>query len=186
MVPDKVRQENLAASTPQTRQFAHFVNWHTTNTPHARTGGWNPQADNIDFENLVPEDIAAQVDQAFANCDVNLRHAGGGRELGQAYKVVTYATDVAAAHEHIVRNLRRWMPENPPMWTELGVAALGAPGMKFEIDVEAYDPEGAPRRSLRRGEGSFWRLAGIERERVTVRMTPFEGNHEEVGKRRRI
>ncbi|OAA81557.1 Endoribonuclease L-PSP/chorismate mutase-like protein [Akanthomyces lecanii RCEF 1005] len=99
--------------------------------------------DKIDFENLVPEDVAAQVDQAFANCDMNVRHAGGGRGLAQAYKVVTYATDLAAAHEHIVRNLRRWMPENPPIWTELGVAALGAPGMKFEIDVEAYDPDGA-------------------------------------------
>ncbi|KAJ6789332.1 hypothetical protein PWT90_01072 [Aphanocladium album] len=110
--------------------------------PPPPPGGWNPQPDEIDLAALFPEDVGAQVDQAFANCDMNLRHAGG-RGLAQGYKVVTYTTDMAAAHEHIVRNLRRWMPENRPIWTELGVAALGAPGMKFEIDVEAYDPEGA-------------------------------------------
>jgi len=29
------------------------------------------------------------------------------------------------------------MPENRPIWTELGVSQLGAPQMHFEITVEA-------------------------------------------------
>lgn len=33
------------------------------------------------------------------------------------------------------------MPEHCPIWTELGVKELGADGMHFEIDVEAWDPK---------------------------------------------
>lgn len=82
------------------------------------------------------------MDQAFANCDSNLRHAGG-KGFSQVYRVVTYTTDMDAAHESIVKNLRKWMPDHRPIWTELGVRKLGAEKMKFEIDVEAYDREGA-------------------------------------------
>ena len=42
-----------------------------------------------------------------------------------------------------MRNLRKWMPDHSAIWTELGVKELGADGMHFEVDVEAYDPEGA-------------------------------------------
>jgi enamine deaminase RidA (YjgF/YER057c/UK114 family) len=35
------------------------------------------------------------------------------------------------------------MPDHAPLWTEIGVTKLGAPGMNVEIEVSAYDPEGA-------------------------------------------
>ena len=58
--------------------------------------------------------------------------------------MVTYSTDIGSAHEHIVRNLRKWMPGHKAIWTSLGVKALGGgEQMHFEIDVEAFDPEGA-------------------------------------------
>lgn len=59
--------------------------------------------------------------------------------MPQVYKVVTYATDLQAAHERVVYNLKKWMPEQRPIWTELGVKELGLKEMRFEIDVEAYD-----------------------------------------------
>jgi hypothetical protein len=42
-----------------------------------------------------------------------------------------------------VRNLRKYFGNHCPIWTELGVKQLGADDMHFEIDVEAFDPEGA-------------------------------------------
>jgi hypothetical protein len=46
--------------------------------------------------------------------------------------------------DHIVRNLRKWMPGHAAIWTALGVKELGAGSqMHIEIDVEAFDPEGA-------------------------------------------
>lgn len=35
------------------------------------------------------------------------------------------------------------MPDHQPVWTEVGVKELGLPTMNIEIEVEAYDPEGA-------------------------------------------
>ena len=35
------------------------------------------------------------------------------------------------------------MPNHCPVWTEIGVKELGSHSMHFEIDVEAYDEEGA-------------------------------------------
>jgi enamine deaminase RidA (YjgF/YER057c/UK114 family) len=35
------------------------------------------------------------------------------------------------------------MPDHKPIWTEVGVAKLAAEGMRVEIEVVAYDPEGA-------------------------------------------
>ncbi|KAK2592579.1 hypothetical protein QQS21_009724 [Conoideocrella luteorostrata] len=100
-------------------------------------GGWDAKNQDVDFENLIPSDLLTEIDQAFANCDYNLRHAGG-KGCSQVYKVVTYTTDMAGAHDRIVYNLRKWMPNNPPIWTELGVKELGLPTMRFEIDVEAH------------------------------------------------
>jgi enamine deaminase RidA (YjgF/YER057c/UK114 family) len=90
---------------------------------------------------IVPH-LKDEIDQAFENVDYNLKHAGG-KGFSQVFKVVTYSTDVRAQHEHIVRNLKKWFPDHYPIWTELGVAQLGADEMHFEIDVEAIDPQGA-------------------------------------------
>jgi hypothetical protein len=59
------------------------------------------------------------------------------------YKVVTYSTDIRPQHDRIVENFRKWMPDHQPVWTEVGVKQLGAEAMHFEIEVEAFDAEGA-------------------------------------------
>ena len=83
-----------------------------------------------------------EIDQAFKNVDYNLKHAGG-QGWSQVYKVVTYSTDIKPQHDRIVANFRKWMPNHSPVWTEVGVKMLGGDNMHFEIEVEAYDPEGA-------------------------------------------
>lgn len=87
---------------------------------------------------MIPKDINKEVDQAFENCDINLKHAGG---LGwsQVYRIVTYCTDISAVDERIRYNLKKWMPNHQAVWTELGVKELGIKTMHIEIDVEAYD-----------------------------------------------
>lgn len=83
-----------------------------------------------------------EIDQAFENVDYNLKHAGG-KGWSQVYRVVTYSIDIAPQHERIIENFRKWMPDHCPVWTELGVKQLGSDLMNIEIDVEAYDEEGA-------------------------------------------
>ncbi|KAI9151330.1 putative L-PSP endoribonuclease family protein [Paramyrothecium foliicola] len=94
------------------------------------------------LETLVQGNLEAEIDQAFKNCEYNLKHAGG-EGWSQVYRVVTYSTDIYSQHERIVYNLKKWMPNHQVVWTELGVNQLGSDKMHFEIDVEAYDPDGA-------------------------------------------
>lgn len=101
-------------------------------------GGWEAKKTELDFDNIIPADLSKEIDQAFENCDFNLKHAGG-KGWETVYKVVTYTTDLPAAHEHVVRNLKKWMPNQRPIWTELGVKELGLPVMRFEIDVESFE-----------------------------------------------
>lgn len=98
-----------------------------------RIAGWDAKKQEMDFDNIIPEDLNIEIDQAFANCDYNLRHAGG-KSWSQVYKIVTYTTDVPATHGGIVEKMKKWMPDHMPVWTELGLKV-----MRFEIDVAAYD-----------------------------------------------
>ena len=91
---------------------------------------------------IQKKDVLEEIDQAFENCDYNLKHAGG-KGWSQVYRIVTYSTDIGAHHERVVENLRKWMPDHYAVWTELGVKQLGSDLMHFEIDVEAYDENGA-------------------------------------------
>lgn len=43
----------------------------------------------------------------------------------------------------MVRNFRKWMVNHKALWTCMQVSRLGADDMRVEIEVEAYDPEGA-------------------------------------------
>ena len=43
----------------------------------------------------------------------------------------------------MIRNYRKWMPNHQPIWTTVGVTRLGADDMRCEMEVVAYDPEGA-------------------------------------------
>jgi enamine deaminase RidA (YjgF/YER057c/UK114 family) len=99
-------------------------------------GGWDRS--KVEIKN----DLMEEVDQAFDNVDANLKHAGG-KGWSQVYVVRTYATDIKAVHNRIVENYRKWMPDHQPAWTEIAVKELGLPEMHIEIEVEAYDPEGA-------------------------------------------
>ena len=96
----------------------------------------------FDLETMIPDKLDQEIDQAFENCDTNLKHAGG-KGWSQVYKVVTYSRDIGAQHERIVYNLKKWMPNHKAIWTELGVKELGAPKMNIEVEVEAYDKEGS-------------------------------------------
>jgi enamine deaminase RidA (YjgF/YER057c/UK114 family) len=91
---------------------------------------------------LIKPDLLDEIDQAFENVDYNLKDAGG-KGWSQVYKIVTYSTDIRPQHDRIVENLRKWMPDHQSVWTEVGVKQLGADAMHFEIEVEAYDEEGA-------------------------------------------
>jgi enamine deaminase RidA (YjgF/YER057c/UK114 family) len=42
----------------------------------------------------------------------------------------------------MAENYKKWMPNHKVIWTQLGIAQLGAPEMKVEIEVVAIDPEG--------------------------------------------
>lgn len=44
-----------------------------------------------------------------------------------------------AATSAMVRNFQQWCgSEHHPIWTEIGVASLGLPTMRVEIEVEAF------------------------------------------------
>lgn len=43
----------------------------------------------------------------------------------------------------MVRNFKKWMPNHQPIWTCVGVSRLGEDDMRVEIEVSAFDPEGA-------------------------------------------
>ncbi|OTB05908.1 hypothetical protein M426DRAFT_55966 [Hypoxylon sp. CI-4A] len=99
-------------------------------------GGWDRTSVK------VKEDLREEVDQAFDNVEFALKHAGG-KGWSQVYRVNTYSTDMDATQEHIVRNFKRWMPNHQPTWTDIGVKKLGLDGMRIEVEVQAYDEEGA-------------------------------------------
>ncbi|GKZ43951.1 hypothetical protein AbraIFM66951_005608 [Aspergillus brasiliensis] len=47
------------------------------------------------------------------------------------------------AQDAMVRNFRQWMVNHKALWTCVQVGRLGSDEMRVEIEVEAYDPEGA-------------------------------------------
>ncbi|OTB06212.1 hypothetical protein M426DRAFT_319280 [Hypoxylon sp. CI-4A] len=103
----------------------------------AGQGGWDQETFKIHKE------INAQVDQAFANIDYNLKSAGG-KGWSQVYKIRSYHMPLnTEAQDAMVRNFRKWMPEIKATWTCVQVSRLGEDDMRVEIEVEAYDPEGS-------------------------------------------
>jgi len=60
------------------------------------------------------------------------------------YRVYSFHTDLSAEVTALMKeNFEKWMPDHKPIWTEIGVKQLGAPGMNVEIEVVALDVEGA-------------------------------------------
>ncbi|KAI0438735.1 putative L-PSP endoribonuclease family protein [Xylaria telfairii] len=105
----------------------------------AGQGGWDPEGGM----SSIPRDAPAQIDQAFANVDLALKTAGG-KGWSQVYSVRSYHVPLdGTALEAVVRNFRKWCPDHRPLWTCVGVARLAEDDMCVEIEVQAYDPEGA-------------------------------------------
>ncbi|PGH27626.1 hypothetical protein AJ80_00639 [Polytolypa hystricis UAMH7299] len=86
----------------------------------------------------VPVDFGQQIDQAFANVEHILQHAGG-KGWEQVYKVRCYFAPLDMADEHhLVRNLKTYCPNHRPILTAVGVEKLALENMKIEIEVVAH------------------------------------------------
>ncbi|KAM7200848.1 RutC family protein [Naviculisporaceae sp. PSN 640] len=106
-------------------------------------GGWDTTTGKM------KTDLLEEIDQAFANVDYALKHAGG-KGWSQVYKVTAYVVEEEMTNEvflgRFIENLKKWTPGHQPLLTAVGVAKLGAgdsAGMKLELEVVAFDPEGA-------------------------------------------
>lgn len=97
----------------------------------------------VSLEDAFPADIKAEIEQAFHNVDLALKTAGG-KGWSQVFRVTSYHTDLTNEVTGLMgENFKKWMPDHQPIWTEIGVAKLGAEGMHVEIEAVAHDPEGA-------------------------------------------
>lgn len=95
----------------------------------AGQGGWN---DDWEFPPSITEEIA----QAFRNVERTLALAGAGWK-----RVIHVNSYHVGLDEAIVQTMserfRHYMPDHAPVWTILGVPALGDPKMRVEIRVIA-------------------------------------------------
>ena len=98
-------------------------------------GGWN---DDWQF----PEALADEIAQAFRNVERTLASAGASWE--HVIAVNSYHLGFPdEVNQVMTERFRHYMPDNAPLWTALGVAALGDPKMRVEIRVTAILPEQA-------------------------------------------
>ncbi|MCO5786223.1 hypothetical protein DHB74_07650 [Pseudomonas sp. G11-1] len=93
-------------------------------------GGWN---DDLQ----IPEAIEEEITAAFRNIELVLAKAGA--TWGHVIHVNTYHVGgfPPIVNDTIVKLYRQYMPNHAPVWTQLGVEALGLPAMRFEIRVTA-------------------------------------------------
>ncbi|KAI0466864.1 putative L-PSP endoribonuclease family protein [Xylaria cf. heliscus] len=102
-------------------------------------GGWNPNGPL----SSCSRDLPTQIDKAFENVELALKTAGG-KGWSQVYSVKSYHVPLNnEALEIVSRNFRKWCPDHQPLWTAVGVQRLADDDMRIEIEVQAYDPEGA-------------------------------------------
>jgi|SRR5215470_345872 len=96
-------------------------------------GGWN---DDWHF----PESLADEIAQAFRNVGRTLASADAQWEHVIAVNSyhVGFTEDV---NRIMTERFRQYMPNHAPIWTLLGVAALGDPRMRVEIRVTAIVPD---------------------------------------------
>lgn len=100
-------------------------------------GGWDPNVPEPQFPSNLRDEIA----QAFANVEHNLKDAGG-KGWTQVFRVNSYHTELTPEVSALMtEHFRKYIgTTHQPIWTEIGVRQLGAPGMNVEIEVVAYDP----------------------------------------------
>ena len=93
-------------------------------------GGWNDELAN-------PEAIEEEIAAAFRNIELVLAEAGAN--WSHVIHVNRYHVGgfPPIVNQTIVRLYRQYMPNHAPIWTQVGVEALGLPTMRFEIRVTA-------------------------------------------------
>ncbi len=96
-------------------------------------GGWN---DDWAF----PASIPAAIAQAFRNVERTVAVASAGWEHGIHVNSYHVGLDDATT-QAMTERFRPSRPDHAPVWTCLGVAALGDPKMRVEIRVTALLPE---------------------------------------------
>lgn len=96
-------------------------------------GGWTDELD-------IPEAVDDEIALAFRNIERTLAEAGA--TWRHVVHVNTYHVGgfPPIVNETIVALYRRYMPDHAPIWTQVGVDALGLPAMRFEIRVTAIVP----------------------------------------------
>jgi enamine deaminase RidA (YjgF/YER057c/UK114 family) len=99
----------------------------------AGQGGWD---DDWEF----PASLADEIAQAFRNVERTLSAAGASWE--HVIHVNSYHLGFDEdTNRAMVARFRHHMPNHAPVWTSIGVAALGDPKMRVEIRVTAILPE---------------------------------------------
>jgi enamine deaminase RidA (YjgF/YER057c/UK114 family) len=97
-------------------------------------GGWDD-----DF--VIRTDLREEIVQAFDNVERTLAEAGAGWPDVihlNSYHVPESSESIGASHNDVmVEQMRQRMGDRYPIWTQIGVPALGAPGMRIEIRVTA-------------------------------------------------
>ncbi|PUU72510.1 Endoribonuclease L-PSP/chorismate mutase-like protein [Tuber borchii] len=102
----------------------------------AGQGGWDPKTGEL------AKTIEEQIEKTFQNVQLNLKDAGGAG-WSQVYRIRSYHTDLSPqALGLTIAALRKWCPDHAPVWTCVGVTALGEEGMLVEMEVEAQIPRG--------------------------------------------
>ena len=102
-------------------------------------GGWD---DDIRF----PDSLDDEIVQAFDNVERTLAMAGAGwRDVVavNSYHVSAQDDTIGDVHNRVmVEQFRKRMGDRAPIWTQIGVPALGAPKMRIEIRVTAILAQG--------------------------------------------
>lgn len=102
-------------------------------------GGWD---DDWNF----PDSLEDEIVQAFENVERTLAEAGATwRDViaVDSYHVPAAADSIGEDHNRVmVEQFRKRMGDRAPIWTEIGVPALGAPGMRVEIRATAITGDG--------------------------------------------
>lgn len=97
-------------------------------------GGWD---DKFNF----PADLEEEIVRAFDNVERTLALAGATwRDVVSvnSYHIPESEVEIGDSHNRVmVEQFRARMGERAPIWTQVGVAALGAPKMRVEIRVTA-------------------------------------------------
>lgn len=100
-------------------------------------GGWD---EDLQF----PADLEQEIVRAFDNVERVLAEAGASWPdvvAVDSFHVPTASDEVGETHTRVMsEQLGRRMGGRAPVWTEIGVPALGAVGMRVEIRVTAVAP----------------------------------------------